>query len=79
MTVGQRVTSQIVVRGAVHLHVTQLALDQVSLTLWQASSSKHPVSAHVTARVRLDGVVTGIVVKEVNIMHCGTSPQLTLP
>jgi hypothetical protein len=68
-----------VVLGAVHLQETQLALDQVSFTLWQDPSSKHPVSEHVTARERLDGVVAGRVVMEVNIKHCGTSPQLTCP
>jgi len=31
------------------------------------------------ARVILDGVVVGMVVTEVNIKHCGTSPQLTCP
>jgi hypothetical protein len=31
------------------------------------------------ARVRFDGVVTGRVVIDVNIKHCGTSPQLTFP
>jgi hypothetical protein len=68
LSVGQRVISQSVDLGAVQRQETQLALDQVSLTLWQTLSSKHPVSAHLATTASGDEVVVGgRVVVAVNI------------
>jgi hypothetical protein len=66
-------------RGAVQRQDTQLALDQVSLTLWQTPSSKQPVVAQSSATFLGVVVVTGNVVVVANTKQFGTSWHSTFP